>query len=181
MVHLLSLLQEPAGEAQAFTPFSINTGMIFWTLIVFGILVAILWRWGWPALLKSVEEREQRIARQLTDAEKANAEAARLLEQHKQALDKARAEAQDILASAKSVAQKEREQLLTKTREEQEALLERARREIGAEKEKAILELRREAVDLSIAAASKLVESNLDSDANRRLVLDYLTTIGQRH
>jgi F-type H+-transporting ATPase subunit b len=79
------------------------------------------------------------------------------------------------------VAQKEREQLLAKTREEQEALLERARREIGAEKEKAILELRREAVDLSIAAASKLVESNLDTEANRRLVLDYLTTIGQRH
>ena len=179
---LLLLLQEPAGEtAQQFTPFSINTGMIFWTLIVFGLLVAILWRFGWPALLKSVEEREQRIAKQLADAEKANAEAARLLEQHKQALDKARAEAQEMLTAAKSVAQKEREQLLAKTREEQEALLERARREIGAEKEKAILELRREAVDLSIAAASKLVESNLDTEANRRLVLDYLATIGQRH
>lgn len=182
MTALLALLQEPAGEAtKQPSPFDINTGMIFWTLVVFGLLVAILWRFGWPALLKSVEEREQRIAQQLADAEKANAAAARLLEQHKQALDKARSEAQDILTTAKSVAQKEREQLLAKTREEQEALLERARREIGAEKEKAILELRREAVDLSIAAASKLVESNLDTEANRRLVLDYLATIGQRH
>ena len=181
MLLLFTLLQEPAGAAEGFTPFSINTGMIFWTLLVFGILVVLLWRLGWPALLKSVEEREQRIAKQLADAEKANAEAGRLLEQHKQALDKARAEAQDIMATAKSVAQKEREQLLAKTRDEQEELLERARREIGAEKEKAIQELRREAVDLSIAAASKLVESNLDSDANRRLVLDYLATIGQRH
>jgi F-type H+-transporting ATPase subunit b len=179
MLLLLSLVQE-SGAAEDFNPFSINTGMIFWTLIVFGLLVAILWRYGWPALLKSVEERERRIAKQLAD-EQANALAARLLEQHKQALDKARTEAQDILTTAKSVAQKEREQLLAKTREEQEALLERARREIGAEKEKAILELRREAVDLSIAAASKLVESNLDTDANRRLVLDYLATIGQRH
>ena len=179
---LLSLLQEPAGEAaKQPSPFDINTGMIFWTLVVFGLLVAILWRFGWPALLKSVEEREAKIARQLADAEKANAEAARLLEQHKQALAQARVEAQDILTTAKSVAQKEREQLLAKTREEQEALLERARREIGAEKEKAILELRAEAVDLSIAAASKLVEANLDSEANRRLVLDYLATIGQRH
>lgn len=181
MLPLLALLQEPGGAAEQFTPFSINTGMIFWTLIVFGFLVVLLWRLGWPALLRSVEEREQRIAKQLSDAEKANAEAARLLEQHRQALERARAEAQEILASAKSVAQKEREQLLAKTREEQETLLERARREIGAEKEKAILDLRREAVDLSIAAASKLVESNLDSDANRRLVLDYLATIGQRH
>ena len=180
MLVLLSLLQEPAG-AEEFTPFSINKGMILWTLVVFLILVALLWRLGWPALLKSVEEREQRIAKQLADAEKANAEAAKLLEQHKQALDKARSEAQEMITAAKSVAQKEREQLLAKTREEQEALLERARREIGAEKEKAIQDLRREAVDLSIAAASKLVESNLDSEANRRLVLDYLATIGQRH
>ena len=181
MLALFALLQEPVGAAEEFTPFSINTGMIFWTLIVFGILVALLWRLGWPALLKSVEEREQRIAKQLADAEKANAEAARLLEQHRAALDKARTEAQEILATAKSVAQKEREQLLARTREEQEALLERARREIGSEKDKAIQDLRREAVDLSIAAASKLVESNLDSDANRRMVLDYLATIGQRH
>lgn len=168
-------------QEEAFTPFSINTGMIFWTLVVFGVLVAILWRFGWPALLKSVEERERRIAKQLADAEQANAQAAKLLEQHKQALEKAKAEAQEMLATAKSVAQKEREQLLAKTREEQEALLERARREIGAEKEKAIQELRAEAVDLSIAAASKLVESNLDNEANRKLVLDYLATIGQRH
>ena len=85
------------------------------------------------------------------------------------------------MAKAKLVAQKEREQLLAKTREEQEQLLERARREIEAEKEKAILALRHEAVDLSIAAASKLVEANLDSDANRRLVLEYLAGLEQRH
>jgi F-type H+-transporting ATPase subunit b len=178
---LLSLLQEPAGEAaREFSPFSINTGMMFWTLIIFGALVAVLSRWGWPALLKTVEEREARIAKQLAEAERANAEAARLLEEHRAALAKARSEAQEILAGAKSVAQKEREQLLAKTHEDQEQLLERARREIEAEKEKAILALRREAVDLSIAAASKLVESNLDSDANRRLVLDYLTSL-ERH
>jgi F-type H+-transporting ATPase subunit b len=178
---LLWLLQEPTGEAaHEFTPFSINTGMMFWTLLIFGALVVVLWRFGWPALLKTVEEREARIAKQLAEAEQANAEAARLLEEHRAALAKARSEAQEILAGAKSVAQKEREQLLAKTHEDQEQLLERARREIEAEKEKAILALRREAVDLSIAAASKLIESNLDSDTNRRLVLDYLTSL-ERH
>jgi F-type H+-transporting ATPase subunit b len=174
------LLQEGhAGAGKG--PFTIEGGLIIWTLVVFGALLVLLWRFGWPAILKSVEEREARVAQQLADAEKANAEAARLLEQHRQALATARAEAQDLMAKAKVVAQKEREQLLAKTREEQEQLLERARREIEAEKEKAILALRREAVDLSIAAASKLVESNLDSDANRRLVLEYLAGLEQRH
>jgi len=182
MPALFLLLQEPNhGAAQEFTPFSINKGLMFWTLIVFGILVLVLWRFGWPAILKSVEERERKIQRQLEEAERANAEAARLLEQHRQALATAKADAQDLMAKAKVVAQKEREQLLAKTREEQEQLLERARREIEGEKEKAILALRREAVDLSIAAASKLVEANLDSDANRRLVLEYLAGLEQWH
>jgi F-type H+-transporting ATPase subunit b len=176
---LLSLLQEPGAEE--FTPFSINTGLVFWTLLVFGLLMAVLWKFGWPAILRSVEEREARIAKQLDDAERANAEAARLLEEHKKALASARAEAQEIVARAKAVAQKEREHLLAQTRGEQDQLLERAKRDIEAEKEKAILALRREAVDLSIAAASKLVEANLDDEANRRLVLEYLTNLEQKH
>ena len=177
---VLLLLQEGAHGADK-GPFTIEEGLVLWTVVVFLALLLLLWRFGWPAILKSVEEREARIAKQLGDAEKANVEAARLLEEQKRALTAARAETQEILARAKGVAQKEREQLLAKTREEQDQLLERARREIVSEKEKAILALRREAVDLSIAAASKLVETNLDSDANRRLVLDYLASLEQKH
>src|SRR5438034_10017256 len=70
-------------HGEEFTPFSINTGLIFWTLVVFGILLALLWKLGWPALLKAVEERERRIQQQLEEAERARAEAARLLEEHK--------------------------------------------------------------------------------------------------
>ena len=164
---------------EEFTPFSINTGLIFWTIVVFGILLALLWRFGWPAILKSVEERERRIQQQLEEAERARSEAARLLEEHKRTMAGARAEAQEIVAKAKAVAEKERETLLAKARQEYEQLLGRARKEIDAEKEKAILELRREAVDLSIAAASKLIAANLDTEANRRLVMDYLASLEQ--
>src|SRR5216117_2903683 len=68
-------------HGEEFTPFSINTGLIFWTLVVFGILLALLWKLGWPALLKTVEDRERRIQQQLEEAERARAEAARLLEE----------------------------------------------------------------------------------------------------
>lgn len=178
MLSLLTLLQEGAHAAQAHEPsggpFNINPGLIIWTLVVFGLLLFILWRWGFPVLVKSVEERERRIQKQLEDAEKANAEAQRLLDEHKKQIAAARTEAQDILAKAKTVAQKERETLLAKAREEYEALLARARKDIDAEKEKAIQALRREAVDLSIAAASRVIEANLDTDANRRLVTEFL-------
>jgi len=175
---LLALLQEGAREAGGGGgPFSINPGLIIWTLVVFGILLVLLWRFAFPAILKSVEERERRIQKQLEEAERANAEAQRLLEEHKKQLAAARAEAQDILTKAKTVAQKERETLLAKAREEYEALIVRARKDIDAEKEKALQELRREAVELSIAAASRVIEANLDTEANRRLVTEFLESL----
>src|SRR6266704_876353 len=64
--------------------------------------------------------------------------------------------------------------LLAAAREEYDQLLVRARKESAEEKEKALLALRREAVDLTIAAASKLIEAQLDTEANRRLVTEYL-------
>jgi F-type H+-transporting ATPase subunit b len=182
MMLLRLLLQhgEAAGEtAQAPTPFDINTGVIFWTVLIFAILMVMLWRFAWPSILKSVEERERRIQKQLEDAAKANALAQRLLEEHKKAALATKAETQDILAKAKVVAQKERELLLAKAREEYEALLARARKDIDAEKEKALVALRREAVELSIAAAAKVIEANLDTEANRRLVTEYLASLDQ--
>jgi len=152
VIRALLLLQEAGGEAGGFTPFSINTGLIFWTILVFLILLGLLWRFGWPAILESVENRERRIQQQLEEAERQRAEAAALLDQHKKLLAGAKAETQEILAKAKQVAEKEREALLAKARQEYDGLLARARKEIETEKEKALLALRREAVELSLAA-----------------------------
>ena len=66
---------------------------------------------------------------------------------------------------------------MEKTKQEQEELLARARREIAAERDRAVADLRREAVDLSLAAASKLVGERLDSETDRKLVVDYLATL----
>ena len=175
---LLALLQEEAGGHVA-SPFDINGGVIIWTVVIFIILLALLYRLGYPELLKMVEERERRIQKQLEDAERANAEAQRLLEEHKKQIAAAHNQAQEILSKAKTVSQKERETLLAKAREEYDALLNRARKDIDAEKEKAIQALRREAVDLSIAAASRVIEANLDTDANRKLVTEFLESLGQ--
>jgi len=66
---------------------------------------------------------------------------------------------------------------LEKTRQEQEELLERARREIASERERAVVELRREAVDLSLAAASKLIGERLTAESDRKLIESYLATL----
>ena len=169
------LAQQAAGGASG--PLSVDGGLVIWTLVVFGLLLLVLRRSVWPVLLAAVRERERRLEEQIAQAQRDRAEAAGLLEEHKRLLADAKAQAQELIAKAKAVADKERETLLAKARQEYEQLLERARHEIDVEKEKAIVALRREAVDLSIAAASKLLQAQLDSETNRKLVMEYLVQL----
>ncbi len=178
MLTALAQEAERAGGGAA-GPLSVDGGLVIWTLVVFGLLLFVLRRSAWPLLLAAVREREQKLERMLAEAAKDREEAAALLAEHKRLVAAARAEAQELIAQARTVAEKERATLLAQAREQYEQLLARARKEIEGEKEKAILELRREAVDLSIAAASKLIEANLDSEANRRLVMEYLANLEQ--
>jgi F-type H+-transporting ATPase subunit b len=166
--------EEAAGGGGLLT---VDGGLVFWTLAVFALLFFVLKKYAWPELLGAVEAREKALQRMLDEAEQNRVESARVLEEHKRLAAGAQAEAQDLIAKAKGVAEKERAALLARARQEQDELLARARREIDDEKQKAVLALRREAVDLALAAASKLVEQRFDNDADRRLVTEYLATI----
>jgi F-type H+-transporting ATPase subunit b len=172
-VTLALLQQEHAPRG----PLSVEPGLMIWTVLVFIILLAILRKFAWPALLGAVEARERALEEQLAEAERNRAEAAQLLAQHERLLAEGRAAAHGLLAEAKSAAEKERALALEKTRQEQDELLERARRDIIAERERAVAELRREAVDLSLAAASKLISERLDSDSDRKIVQAYLASL----
>ena len=174
----LALLQEAEEHGPA-SPFEPEIGLIFWTWLVFIALFFVLKKYAWPPIVSATEEREHKIAHQLDEAAKMNAEAKAALEEHKALLAGARDEAHKLIGEAKIVGEKEREAMLDKAREEQEQLVDRAKREIEAERERAITELRREAVDLSLAAASRLVDAKLDDDANRKLVLSYLDSLEQ--
>jgi F-type H+-transporting ATPase subunit b len=157
---------------------SLQVNLMFWTLVIFGLLYFILHKWAFPAVLGAVEAREKALADAIEGAKRDREDAARLLQEHKAQIEAARGEAQKVIADARGVAEKMRADLLEKTRLEQQEMLARAQREIGAERDKAIAQLRREAVDLAIAGASKVVEENLDSDKNRKLVEGYLSSIG---
>jgi F-type H+-transporting ATPase subunit b len=158
-------------------PFAIEPGLIIWTWVVFLSLFFLLRKYAWPPIVRLTEEREKLIKHQLEEAKQANTQASEALEEHKKLLAGAKGEAHQLINEAKAVAQKEREQLLAKARDEQQQVLDRAKREIEVEREKAVMQLRREAVDLSLAAASKLIQQRLDSDADRKIVEEYLDAI----
>jgi len=170
------LIQEHAAEASG-GPLTVEGGLMVWTVVVFLLLLLVLKRFAWPAILGAVEAREQALEAQLVQATKDREEAAALLAEHKRLVADARHQATGIVAEARGVAEKERALAIEKTKQEQDELLARARREIAAERDRAVADLRREAVDLSLAAASKLVGSRLDTETDRRIVSEYLLTL----
>jgi F-type H+-transporting ATPase subunit b len=176
MLPMLLMLAE-GGEGGSPSPFSVNYGLFFWTIIVFVVLMLLLRRYAFPAILKATEERERTIARQLEEAEQRNVEAKAMVEENRRLLADSRSQAQVMMAEAKSAAEKERTAAIERTRREQDELLARARREIEAERDKARVELRREAVDLSLAAAAKLIGQRLDSAQDRSLSEAYLASL----
>jgi F-type H+-transporting ATPase subunit b len=170
-----------AQEEHAPGPLTVEGGLMFWTIVVFLLLLAVLKKFAWPAVLGAVEAREKALEEQLAEAERNRAESAALLEEHKKLIATAKTQAHAVLTESKALAERERAVALEKTRQEQEELLARARREIQAERDRAVAELRREAVDLSLAAASKLIGERLDTATDRKLVLDYLASLDAQH
>lgn len=163
------------------SPFEVNFGLFFWTWVVFLVLLFLLWKFAWPAILAATEEREKKIRRQLDEAEQLNTDAKASLAAAQKFQADGRAQAQQLLAEARAAVEKERASAVDRVRAEQEALLDRTRREITQEREKAVAELRREAVDLALGAAAKVVGQRLDTEADRKLVLDYLAKAETRH
>ena len=169
-----ALAQEGSGTRTFMQP---DTGLMIWTLIIFVILLFVLSRFAFGPLTQAVRAREESLQAAI-DAAKADREAAaKLLAEHQAQIEAARGEAQKLIASGRGVAEKMRSDLLEQTRREQQDMLERARREIDSEKDRAIAQLRREAVDLALAGASKVIEQNLESQKNRQLVESYLASI----
>ena len=181
---IFALLQEgPAGRVapdesmHAGNLLSPNGGLMFWTLVVFLLLLFILGKFVFPKITASVEARERALEEAIEGAKRDREEAGRALAEQQRQIEVARTEAQKIIVEGRQLGEKMRTDMIEETHRQQQQMLERARREIEAEKENAIAELRREAIELAIAGASKVIEKNLDDQSNRKIVENFLSSI----
>jgi F-type H+-transporting ATPase subunit b len=149
-------------------------GLSAWTLVTFVGLVILLGKFAWAPILGAVEAREKGIQGAIDEAAQRNEEAAKLLEEHRRHLADARRQAGEMIAEAKAAGERVRKEIEDKARTEGQALVERARQEIGRERDAALDMLRRESVDLALAAAARLLGENLDPAKDRKLVEGYL-------
>lgn len=157
--------------------YDINTGLSVWTLIVFVILLLILRKYAWGPIVDAVDSREKGIQAAIDGAAELNAEAAKLLEEHREQMADARRQASEILAEAKVAGERVRKELEEKARTEAQGIVERALAEIERERDGALETLRRESVDLALAAASQLMQESFDQETDRQLVERYLNEL----
>ncbi len=165
---------EEGGKVNLLSP---NGGLMFWTLLIFIVLLIVLSRFAFKPLIQAVEAREASLEAMLTKAQQDRDSAAKLLAEQQAHLDASRVEAQKFIADGRATAEKLKNSMLEETKAQQQEMIERARRDIENEKVRAIADLRREAVDLALAGAGKLIARNLDDAGNRKLVEDFLASI----
>lgn len=170
------LAQEHAGESpNLLQP---HAGLMVWTVVIFVLLMIVLAKFAFPPLFAAVEAREKALEDAVEGAKRDRAEAERFLAQQREQLEAARVEAQKIIAESRVTAEKLRADMLEQTKEQQHDMIEQARRTIEGERDAAIAQMQRETIDLAIAGASRVIEQNLDSTSNRRIVESYLASIG---
>jgi F-type H+-transporting ATPase subunit b len=169
--------QEAADHAAETNLLSLHGGLMFWTLVIFVLLLFVLSRYAFKPITAAVVAREAALQKAIDDAKRDRDETARVLAEHRAALDAARGDAQRLIVEGREAGERVRAEITEQARAEQQEMMERVRREIASEKDRAIAELRREAVDLAIRGAGKVIEKNFDDAANRRLVEEFLASV----
>ena len=167
----------PEESGQSGDLLSPNGGLMFWTFVTFVILLVILGKLVFPKITAAVEAREKALEEAIEGAKRDREAAAQALAEQQRQIETARNEAQRIIAESRQVGEKVRAQMIDETHQQQQQMLERARREIESERDKAGAQLRREAIDLALAGASKVIEKNLDDQSNRKIVESFLSSI----
>jgi F-type H+-transporting ATPase subunit b len=149
-----------------------DPGLYIWTIITFLVLVALLAKFAWRPLLEALETRQASIRKSLDDARQAKHDLERVHAESAKLLAEARTEAEAIMSRTRSDADRFREELKQKARTEAAAIVKNAERQIELETSRALQQIRHEAVDLSVAIASKLLQKNVTREDNERLIED---------
>lgn len=147
-----------------------DPGTLVWTAVIFLVLYWLLAKYAWPQILSALKEREESIARDVSEAEKARTEAGELLARLERRMESARQEAQAILDEGRADAQRLRADFLAGQEKEADALRARVAREIDLAKEKAVDEIRERAIQLSFELTRRVLEEELDTERHQALV-----------
>lgn len=149
-------------------------GLFFWMAIVFIIVLAILWKWGFPSIVNMVNSRKEFIDDSLRKAHEANERLANIQKEGEAMLQNAREKQAQILKDAAET----RDEIVLKAQEkatnEGSRLLNEAKAEIEVEKQNAIRDIRTQVAEISVQVAEKIVREKLSSNESQMELINKL-------
>jgi F-type H+-transporting ATPase subunit b len=153
-----------------------------WVVIIFCVLLAVLYKYAWKNVLVGLKAREERIRKDIADAEAARAKSEGLLKEYNAQLATAEAKVREMLSNATAEGERISTQIKMQAQQDAEATKERAVKDIEAARHQALQQIYAEAATLSTSIAEKILRRNLNADDQRDLVnqsLEQLQTVGQ--
>ena len=157
-----------------------DPGLMFWTVVTFLALAAILKRFAWGPLLAAIAEREARLRADAAAAKSARDEAVRIKDELAAQLSGIEARRQEVMVRAA----KDGEAVLARFKDaadkEVRSLREKTMAELAVEKERLVRELRRDVADLSVMAAEKLLRKSVDPAVEKTVLGDLLHDLEKR-
>ena len=155
----------------------VDWGQIVTHIIGFAIALWILRRYAWGPILGLIEERQERVRREMAAAEEARRDIEGLRRELEERLRGIDAQARQKLTEAVAEGQRVAAEMKENSRAEAQGLIARAREEIGRERDQARVALRDEMVGLALAAAEKVVSEKMDATRDRELVRNFLDEV----
>ena len=147
-------------------------------LIAFIIIVVVLAKFGWPMFEGIMVRRETAIKESLEKSEAARIESEKLLEEYKQQLAEAKAQASQIVADAKKAGESVKADIEGKAQVEAANMIEKAKVAIEAEKKQAVHELQSSVADLTVSVTARIVGEDLSDDEHRAIIERYVNEAG---
>lgn len=158
-----------------------DLGLLFWMLVSFGVVFFVLAKFGFPIIVKMVEERKAFIDNSLEAAKQANERLAGIQQESERILKHAREEEIRILKEAEEIRNKIVEEAKGQAGVEAGKLIEEAKIAIRKEKEMALRDLRNQMAVLSIGIAEKVLRRNLDNQSAQRELVNQLIEEAQNN
>lgn len=171
------MLAEGGGDLSS--GLGINAVAFLSQLVSFGIVFFIMWKWGFPAILRTLDRRQAVIREGIENAERAKRDLAEANARAEQILAEARRQAQETIERATKAAQQESNRIQEEAQVRAEQIGQQQIARIQQEANKARAELSRLVVNLSIDAAGKVIRKSVDNQENRRLVEDFVVASNQ--
>ena len=153
------------------------TSTVFWSVIVFILLIVVLWRFVLKPVNRIIAKRQEEIQESVNIADKQKQEAQEFVEGQKLQLEASKKEARQIIEDSKTAARKIKEEIEEKASEKSRIILDSALEEIRAERDRSVVAVKNQIVEIAMDATERVIGKSLSEEEHKKLIEESLKEV----